>query len=91
MSVIHKEYGAYGNFDALIRLLNVDFLCEIKGNITATNINVVVNWLQKYMATENRSVLLVAKYINPNTFDKLVGLGLNILDCAGNCHISSYV
>ena len=85
--VIHKEDGAYGNFDALVQIMNVDFLCEIKGNITATNINTVVNRLQKYMATEKRPVLLVAKYINPNMFDKLVGLGLNILDCAGNCHI----
>ena len=67
--------------------MNVDFLCKIKGNITATNINTIVNHLQKYMAIENRPVLLVAKYINPNMFDKLVGLGLNILDCAGNCHI----
>ena len=85
--VIHKENGAYGNFDALVQIMNVDFLCKIKGNITATNINTIVNHLQKYMAIENRPVLLVAKYINPNMFDKLVGLGLNILDCAGNCHI----
>lgn len=85
--VIHKEDGAYGNFDALVQIMNVDFLCEIKGNITATNINTIVNHLQKFMAIENRPVLLVAKYINPNMFDKLVGLGLNILDCAGNCHI----
>ena len=85
--VIHKENGAYGNFDALVQIMNVDFLCKIKGNITATNINTIVNHLQKYMAIENRPVLLVAKYINPNMFDKLVGLGLNILDCAGNCRI----
>lgn len=85
--VIHKGNGAYGNFDALVQIMNVDFLCKIKGNITATNINTIVNHLQKYMAIENRPVLLVAKYINPNMFDKLVGLGLNILDCAGNCHI----
>ena len=85
--VIHKNDGAYGKFDALVQIMNVDFLCDIKSNITATNINTVVNRLQKYMATENRPVLLVAKYINPNMFDKLVGLGLNILDCAGNCHI----
>ena len=85
--VIHKEDGAYGNFDALIQIMNVDFLCEIKGNITATNINTIINRLQKYMATEKRPVLLVAKYINPNMFDKLVELGLNILDCAGNCYI----
>ena len=85
--VIHKEDGAYGNFYALIQIMNVDFLCEIKGNITATNINTIVNRLQKYMATEKRPVLLVAKYINPNMFDKLVELGLNILDCAGNCYI----
>lgn len=85
--VIHKDDGAYGNFDALVKIMNVDFLCEIKGNITATNINTIVNRLQKYMATEKRPVLLVAKYINPNMFDKLVELGLNILDCAGNCYI----
>ena len=85
--VIHKEDGAYGNFNALIKIMNIDFLCEIKGNITATNINTIVNRLQKYMATEKRPVLLVAKYINPNMFDKLVELGLNILDCAGNCYI----
>ena len=85
--VIHKEDGAYGNFDALVKIMNVDFLCEIKGNITTTNINTIVNCLQKYMATEKRPVLLVAKYINPNMFDKLVELGLNILDCAGNCYI----
>lgn len=85
--VIHKEDGAYGNFDALVKIMNVDFFCEIKGNITATNINTIVNRLQKYMATEKRPVLLVAKYINPNMFDKLVELGLNILDCAGNCYI----
>lgn len=85
--VIHKEDGAYGNFDALVQIMNVDFLCEIKGNITATNINTIVNHLQKFMAIEKRPVLLVAKYINPNMFDILVGLGLNILDCAGNCHI----
>ena len=85
--VIHTEDGAYGNFDALVKIMNVDFLCEIKGNITATNINTIVNRLQKYMATEKRPVLLVAKYINPNMFDKLVELGLNILDCAGNCYI----
>lgn len=85
--VIHKEDGAYGNFDALVKIMNVDFFCEIKGNITATNINTIVNRLQKYMATEKRPVLLVAKYINPNMFDKVVELGLNILDCAGNCYI----
>ena len=85
--VIHKDDGAYGNFDALVKIMNIDFLCKIKGNITATNINTIVNRLQKYMATEKRPVLLVAKYINPNMFDKLVELGLNILDCAGNCYI----
>ena len=85
--VIHRENRAYGNFNALIQIMNVDFLCEIKGNITATNINTIVNHLQKYMVAENRPVLLVAKYINPNIFDKLVGFGLNVLDCSGNCHI----
>ena len=86
-AVIRRENSAYGNFNALIQIMNVDFLCEIKGNITATNINTIVNHLQKYMVAENRPVLLVAKYINPNIFDKLVAFGLNLLDCSGNCHI----
>lgn len=85
--VILKNDGAYENFDALVQIMNVDFHCEIKSNITATNINTIVNSMQKYMEAENRPVILVVKYINPNMFDKLVGLGLNILDCAGNCHI----
>ena len=84
---ILKNDGAYENFDALVQIMNVDFHCEIKSNITATNINTIVNSMQKYMEAENRPVILVVKYINPNMFDKLVGLGLNILDCAGNCHI----
>lgn len=67
--------------------MNVDFLCVIKVNITATNINTIVYHLQKFMAIENRPVLLVAKYINPNMFEKLLELGFNILDCVGNCHI----
>ena len=45
--VIHKDDGAYGNFDALVKIMSVDFLCEIKGNITATNINTIVSRLQK--------------------------------------------
>ena len=85
--VIHKEDGAYGNFDALVQIMNVEFLCEIKRDITTTNINTFANRLRDYAATANRPVLLVAKYINPNMFDRLVGMGLNILDCAGNCHI----
>ena len=85
--VIHKEDGAYGNFDALVQIMNVEFLCEIKRDITAANINTFANRLRDYAATGNRPVLLVAKYINPNMFDRLVGMGLNILDCAGNCHI----
>lgn len=85
--VIHKEDGACGNFDALVQIMNVEFLCEIKRDITAANINTFANRLRDYAATGNRPVLLVAKYINPNMFDRLVGMGLNILDCAGNCHI----
>lgn len=62
--VVHKENGANSNFDALVQIMNVDFLCVIKVNITATNINTIVYHLQKFMAIENRPVLLVAKYIN---------------------------
>lgn len=85
--VIHKDNEADGIFDDLVQIMNVDFLCVIKGIITATNINTTAYRLQKFMATENKPVLLVAKYINPIMFEKLVGLGINILDCAGNCYI----
>lgn len=84
---IHKELGYQDKFDALIKIMNVDFLCDIKSNITIANINALVNSIQDNTATECTPVLLIAKYINPSLFDKLVGFGLNILDCAGNCHI----
>ena len=85
--VIHNEDGTHGDYDATIQIMNVDFLCEVKGNITVTNINITANRLREHMVNKNRPVLLVAKYINPNVFEQLVGLGINLLDCAGNCHI----
>ena len=29
-AVIQMEYNPYRNFDAVIRIMNVDFLCEVK-------------------------------------------------------------
>lgn len=85
--VILNEERTNDNFNALVQIMNVDFLCEIKRDVTTSNLNTIVNRLRERAAVEKRPTLLVAKYINPNIFDTLVGLGLNILDCAGNCHI----
>lgn len=87
--VTQEDYNEYDAFDAVIQIMNVDFLCVIQNNITAANLNAVVCHihLQLDKNITTMPVILITKYINPTVFDKLVDNGINILDCAGNCHI----
>lgn len=87
--VTQEDYNEYDAFDAVIQIMNVDFLCVIQNNITVANLNAVVNLIHLQMDKKNttKPVILVTKYINPALFDKLVDNGINILDCAGNCYI----
>lgn len=83
--VFRKENAENSHFDAVVRIMNIDFICEIKNNITTTSFNTVLNRLRA--KADSRPVLLVARYISPNLLNKLAINGINTLDCAGNCYI----
>ena len=86
-AVIQKEDNPYKNFDAIVQIMNVDFLCEVKNTVTTATIGNIASRLKVLAATEKRPVLLIAKYITPTVMDELASNGINTLDCAGNCYI----
>lgn len=86
-AVIQKEDNPYKNFDAIVQIMNVDFLCEVKNTVTTATIGNVASRLKVLATQEKQPVLLVAKYITPTVMDELASNGINTLDCAGNCYI----
>ena len=75
----HKEEGDCGNFDAMIEILKVKFLCDIECNVTTANASTIVNRMRERMITEKRPTILVTKYISSALFEKLVAYGINIV------------
>ena len=86
-TVVLKEDDTYRNFDAIVQIMNVEFLCEVKNTVTTATVGNIANRLKTLAATEKRPVLLIAKYITPTVTTDLATNGINTLDCAGNCHI----
>ena len=72
---------------AIVQIKSVDFICEVKGNITNANINIVLRQLYGYKKNHDKPVLLVVKYIYPELMNELANHDINILDSAGNCII----
>ncbi|MDR2466726.1 MAG: hypothetical protein LBD35_04965 [Prevotellaceae bacterium] len=66
---------------------DVEFDCEVKGNISNANANIVLGRLMERKQRCNKPLLLVAKYIYPELTNQFSCRGINILDCAGNCII----
>ena len=86
-AVIQMENNPYRNFDAVIQIMNVDFLCEVKNTVTTATVGNVASRLKALATAEKQPVLLIAKYITPTVMDDLAKNGINTLDCAGNCYI----
>lgn len=86
-AVLQKEDNPYKNFDAIVQIMNVDFLCEVKNTVTTATIGNIASRLKVLATQEKQPLLLVAKYITPTVMDELASNGINTLDCAGNCHI----
>lgn len=85
--VIQKENNMCNDYDAIVQIMNVDFLCEIKNVITTATIGNIVTQLRTLAITKKQPVLLIAKYITPTVIADLATNGINTLDCAGNCYI----
>ena len=73
--------------DAVIQILGVEFICEIKNHISTVMYNRVLSTIRDIQRRDDRPILIIARYISPIVFDEFVKEGINILDCAGNCHI----
>lgn len=86
-AVILQKNDTYKNFDAIVQIMNVEFLCEIKNTVTTATVRNIANLLRTLAVTEKRPVLLIAKYITPTVIPDLAANGINTLDCAGNCYI----
>ena len=86
-TVILKEDNTYKNFDAVVQIMDVEFLCEVKNTVTTATIGNITNRLKILGTMEKQPVLLIAKYITPTVMDNLASNGINTLDCSGNCHI----
>lgn len=82
-----KECDISNDFDAVVRIMDIDFLCEIKNTVTTATIGNVANRLKALAEKRMRPVLLIGKYITPKVMSDLATNGINSLDCAGNCHI----
>lgn len=73
-------------YDAIINILNVDFVCNIEKNVTTSTFNSILNRMQR-LSEEDACVLLIARYISPALSDELACNGINYLDSVGNCFI----
>ena len=87
VTIIHKENEKPEGYDAVIQIMNIDFLCEIKTTVTNATVVSIINNMHKNPSTSKGPLLLVARYISPNIVEQLVANGISCIDCAGNCHI----
>lgn len=78
-----KGKCAKGN-DTIVRIMNVDFVCHVKENITKTTLNPTLATMQT-MNNDKQQILLVTQYVTPQVSTELANRGINYLDCAGNC------
>lgn len=72
--------------DTIVKIMNIDFLCLVKENITKTTLNPTLAAMQ-VMKDNKRKMLLITQYINPQQSAELASRGINYLDCVGNCLI----
>ncbi len=86
-TVILKEENISKNYDAIVQIMDMEFLCEVKNMVTTATIGNIINQLKMLATMGKQPVLLIAKYITPTVMDNLASNGINTLDCAGNCHI----
>jgi hypothetical protein len=74
-------------FDAVVRIKDIEFICDIKINVTNANVNSVLRQFLNYKDVCDKPLLLVAKYIYPESMNMFAAQDINVLDSAGNCII----
>jgi hypothetical protein len=67
---------------------HVDYAVEIKRQVTQHTLGAVVAQLKQRTQTFNRPLLLVTNYITPPVADRLIELGQQFVDAAGNVYLT---
>lgn len=70
--------------DVTVKIMNVDFVCHVRENITKATLNPTLATMQT-MNNDKQQILLVTQYVTPQVSTELANRGINYLDCAGNC------
>ena len=78
------------HIDGFVQIKGIEFVCEVKGNITNANANIILRRLIEQKQQHNKPLLLVVKYIYPELMNEFSNQGIHILDSAGNCIIRQY-
>lgn len=73
--------------DAIISIYGLDFICEIKRNVTNANFNNVLAACLRAKETLSKPFLLVTQYIYPALSKAFAEHNINVLDRNGNCYI----
>lgn len=73
--------------NCIVDIRGIDFVCEVKGNITNANFNFTLKSLLNLKEKTDKPLLLIVKYIYPSLMSKLGKYDINVLDSVGNCLI----
>jgi hypothetical protein len=71
-------------FDTKVTILGFDFNCVVVNELTAA---LLKRKQQETAKSDRLPIIYIAKYVSPRLMDELCTQGINVLDCAGNCHI----
>ena len=73
--------------DAIISINGLDFICEIKRNVTNANFNNVLAACLRVKQINSKPFLLVTQYLYPALIKAFAEHNINVLDRNGNCCI----
>ncbi|WP_080905859.1 type IV toxin-antitoxin system AbiEi family antitoxin [Parabacteroides sp. Marseille-P3160] len=84
---IRLEKSPNPDFDYILHINDIEFLCKVKGAITTSNFgNIQRNLIELQKQTEI-PILLVVQSIYPGLMIELIQNEINSMDVAGNCQI----
>ena len=63
-TVILKEDNTYNNYDTIIQIMDVEFLCEVKNMVTTATIGNIINRLKMLATMGKKPVLLILLPVN---------------------------
>ena len=87
VSIVNNIETNESRTKSILQIRGIDFICEVKGNITNANVNIILQQLINQKDHYNKPLLLVVKYIYPGLMNEFSDQGISILDSAGNCII----